>query len=269
MTKLIATLVITIIAILGLNAQFNFGKNSNLEIEFDNSYRIMVNYDNEKVHKSINEKLQTVLKNEGIIDEVNYDNDTFRTQSKTNGKKAYSFLITKNNVDLFINKELLEKKQFERLQKICKEIYHFVKKHKKNNKVLLKKEKHTKVNIKEKSKSNSFSYCMNIDIDDDDNGYSLTSKYNEKGQYKKLIKYLIKELGEKNLSVKGNTYEWKKMKDNEFIYFFSVSKGRFKVVLDKEFLKDKLYASLNEIANGGKLIIKEGNSNTPIPPKRY
>lgn len=247
------------------NSGINFGSDTSIEIDMDDSYRIYMKFDNPQVLKTVKLKLQKALLKEGIIDSTE-DSDAFKTTKKTDGDKEYSFEIDGNSIDCYINKDLLTASAYINLKKECKEIYNYIKSNTKKEDTVEKPKAEKKETCKTESRNYSFS--VTVDIENSDDLYSVVAKYDEEGQYEKLIIHLKNELGTKNMIKENEKYSWINKSNDELIYRFQISKGKFKVLIDKAVVSKNYFDTLKQIAEVGNLIVKSDFSVPPNPPER-
>lgn len=266
MTKIITTLVIVLMTIFTLNAQnkTHLGSGTSIEVDFNGKYRIYKVLNSKKEFQSAKNQVIKLLFSEGLIDYSTTDMDEINTEKTENDITVYHFKINEEVMDILLNENLLSKSKFKSLKNSISTIYHDLKS---EYKYISKSD--TKIVKKENNKSThrKKSFSLNIDIENSKGNYKLTSRYNEDGQYEKLIAYITGELGSKNLKKYHSHYQWSKKVNGDYAYFISVYKGKFKVVIDHEYLENDLFSSIKNIAEFGKIIINSDSPETPKPPK--
>lgn len=101
------------------------------------------------------------------------------------------------------------------------------------------------------STSTSTSYSIEFDYDDEkgsnssvsikknENVYKLSARFG-KHMTDDIKKTLMKELGKKELKVKGKTSTWTKYNQGEEVFECKLSQGRLRLYVDKEYASEKL-----------------------------
>jgi len=264
MTKLIITIAVIILSFFQLNAQNGIS----LEIEMNDTYRVYKVFNSTKEYQSAKKQLLNLLYSEKLIDFNNTETNGINTKKTENGNLVYRINLNKEKMDIKLSEHMLPESKFNRLKNGISKIYKNLKNEKYAvSKVRSKSNSSNKSKTRSRTTSSSSSFSINIDIDNSDGNYKLISKYDENGQYEKLIELITEELGSKNLKMYNSHLEWSKKIDGDYAYLISVYKGKFKVVIDDEFIESNLFSKIRKIAEVGKIIINPDAPETPEPPK--
>lgn len=90
-----------------------------------------------------------------------------------------------------------------------------------------------KGNSKVKVTSQSSSSSTSISIDNSDVTYSIRASFDD-NKTDRIKKLLLDNLEKEHLTVKGDSYVWKRIEDDDIAYSFTLSEGRLRAFVNKE-----------------------------------